>query len=327
MSFLVQINRLISLPNGIMENKVNICRLVTEFVNEDESGNAVGSANGVDEMRPLLAILRTGAPGEFEVLFARILKILLRRQVNREALGKQGITCVIHSLTRQVTEIGTAATEIGNMLLNAFYHQANVSLFVAEGGLPPLISLLRVSIDHNVLASVLGAMQGVCFTRQGKVAFRSEKEVCNCTLFSCRSSNDNCVKAVLRIVELLNPPMAIGQPATAAAYDIILVVRARAIGTLHNLSTDPVCLPMLVESGCIAPLVKCLRDSQCEVCHSAAGSLQNLARGPPGIREQVLEEEGLLVGLSDLLHSGDVKCQVQCRSLCMVTRIVIEVYV
>ena len=97
---------------------------------------------------------------------------------------------------------------------------------------------------------------------------------------------------------------------SVANLEIILVVKARATGTLHNLSTDPVCLPMLVELGCIAPMVACLRDSQTEVCHSAAGCLQNLARGAPTIRELVMSEEGLLVGLSDLLFSGDVNCQV-----------------
>jgi hypothetical protein len=56
------------------------------------------------------------------------------------------------------------------------------------------------------------------------------------------------------------------------------LVRARAVGCVHNISADTVALMVLREVGCIPALVSLLREHSPEVCQAAAGALQNMSR-------------------------------------------------
>lgn len=86
------------------------------------------------------------------------------------------------------------------------------------------------------------------------------------------------------------------------------VVRARAVGVIHNLSVDAVSIAPILETRCVPMLVALMRDSCAEICRSAAGTIQNLARDPVA-REQVVDG-GALEYLSDLLFASDITCQV-----------------
>ena len=56
-------------------------------------------------------------------------------------------------------------------------------------------------------------------------------------------------------------------------------------------------------------LVTLLHDPSAEICHAAAGTIQNLSRENTS-REMVLQIPESLVRLIDLLYASDCKCQV-----------------
>ena len=144
-------------------------------------------------MRPIFAALKnSNCIKEIELLFASVLKILLRKQVNRDAVGKIGFNAIIQCLSRQSLN-STSAAELGNAVLNACFDSNNVILYLNEGGLTPLLFLLRSS-DVLIQASVLGALQGICFTPAGKYSMRSNVEALSAICF-LMISNDMSVRA------------------------------------------------------------------------------------------------------------------------------------
>lgn len=88
-------------------------------------------------------------------------------------------------------------------------------------------------------------------------------------------------------------------------------VRARAVGVIHNLSVDAVSIVPIRETGCVSQVIHLMRDSSAEICHAAAGTIQNLSRDPD--TRAALVEEGALEYLSDLLFASDISCQVTPR--------------
>ena len=85
-------------------------------------------------------------------------------------------------------------------------------------------------------------------------------------------------------------------------------MRARATGTIHNISADAASLLLLREADCINPLINLLCDKSIEVCQAAAGTLQNMSR-------EVHSRRLILAGdaiepLTDLLLGSDMMCQV-----------------
>ena len=86
------------------------------------------------------------------------------------------------------------------------------------------------------------------------------------------------------------------------------MVRTRAVGCLHNLSTDNVSLLIIREAGCLPALVSCLRDGSSDICHAAAGALQNMSR--ENASRELLAQSDAVPLLTDLLLSSDVRCQV-----------------
>lgn len=87
------------------------------------------------------------------------------------------------------------------------------------------------------------------------------------------------------------------------------IIRARAVGCIHNISADSVSISMLREANSIPSLIQMLREHSPEICQAAAGTLQNLSR-------EVTARNLILAGnatplLLDLLFSNDPKCQVK----------------
>lgn len=87
------------------------------------------------------------------------------------------------------------------------------------------------------------------------------------------------------------------------------LVRARAVGCVHNLSADSASLSILRDMGCVPPLLALLRDHSPEVCQAAAGSLQNMSRETAS-RLMIIDADAT-TPLLDLLFSADVQCQVR----------------
>lgn len=85
-------------------------------------------------------------------------------------------------------------------------------------------------------------------------------------------------------------------------------MRARAVGTIHNLSVDVVSIAPIVECQCIGALTSLLRDPSIEICRAAAGTIQNLSRDI-SVRADIVNT-GAVDYLSDLLFANDITCQV-----------------
>ena len=173
MENLIAVNRLLSVPNGAITSYSNVVDNARCFISSFEK--SVPDEDTDDDLRPILSTLRNVTVSvEMELALASVLKILFRKKSNRDAIGKFGFASLVQCLTRQSLS-GVAAAELGNTVLNACFDSDNVLLFLAEGGLAPLLRLLRSS-DTVIQGSVLGALQGICFTVGGKYSIRSNMD-------------------------------------------------------------------------------------------------------------------------------------------------------
>jgi hypothetical protein len=191
MEALVLINRMISQPDGLSRNRDALKTHLEGFCEACSDPSSAASSEmmevaAADDLKPLLGTLggvggsgtATSAeiPAELEILVARTLRILLRKASNRGSLGKFGIKCIVRSVIKQTQKLTAAAAEVGNVVLNACYNGANVASYVEEGGVPPLLLLLR-SRDLAVQASVLGALQSVCYVSYGRHSIAHDQPV------------------------------------------------------------------------------------------------------------------------------------------------------
>lgn len=180
MDLLPLINRLVSQPNGLSRNKDDVKSKLIAFSERLSDPSAeLGSEASPDDLRPLLTALGEGGCAltvDLELSVARTLKILLRKPVNRDSLGKFGVRCIVQALMRQAQRVTAATPEIGNTTLNACYNGANVMLFLEEGCMAPLLQLLKAR-DTAVQRSTLGALQSLCFVSWGRMALLTEGDV------------------------------------------------------------------------------------------------------------------------------------------------------
>ena len=184
--YLSCLNGFLNQPNTFDRNLNNILLIGGKIVEDfDDKDKIYGDAARVDELRPILAAIAGSAstqelpPLEADLLLAKILKVLLRKPVNRLSLGKNGLTTLVRSLNRLHAERkGIVAAEMCNVILNTCYDGANVQLFLEVEGLKPLVLLLR-SRDPVVLASALGVIQGLCYVPSGRQRMRQETKVFN----------------------------------------------------------------------------------------------------------------------------------------------------
>lgn len=155
---------------------VDLCKLLcAEFENSPEM--TIGSNDCPDQFRPLLnSICEPCLHGDTRFLITKVLKILLRKELNRSGLGKVGVTAIVKSLSLCGSNPGLAA-EACNLVLNALYDGRNVQYFVEAGGVSVLFALLQAP-QERVHASALGAIQGVCFVPSGRHHIRSCRQVC-----------------------------------------------------------------------------------------------------------------------------------------------------
>lgn len=274
------INSFLSQPNAVSRDTHTFLDLAMKFIYAfEEKDRDFGEDSKSDELRPILALVGDSTAKfsvEIELVMAKVLKILLRKKSNRDALQKSGVVSLIRCLNRlSLMKRIEPAAEMCNVILNACYDGANVQYFIESEGIKPLSSFIK-SINTQLQSCAVGAIQGLCYVPIGRQSVR----------------NDPNITAIL--VSLLTKED--------------LVVRTRAIGAIHNLSVDIVSINPLRETGCIPTLVTLLRDSSLEICAASAGTLQNLARDPT-TRDELMAN-GAVDYLSDLLFSSDVPCQI-----------------
>ena len=154
---------------------VDLCKqLCREFENSPET--TIGSSDRADQFRPLLSsICEPCLHADTRFLITKVLKILLRKELNRSGLGKAGVTAIVKSLSLCGATPALTA-EACNLVLNALYDGRNVQYFVEADGVSVLFALLQ-SPQERVQASALGAIQGVCFVPSGRHHIRSCRQV------------------------------------------------------------------------------------------------------------------------------------------------------
>lgn len=275
MQHLTMMNRLVGQPDGASRHYKALLEEARAFHSQFKSPGAVFPSQQADEMRPILSALCSPLPVDLEMYLAKTLKILLRKSSNRQSLGRMGISLLVNALEKQVVSRTPAAAELGNVVINSCYNgDANVRSFVECNGLTPLLQLLRTQ-DIDLVQSVLGALQGICFVPYGRQFVREDFEALQIMCLHLESTDCD--------------------------------VRARAVGCIHNLSADAISLSLLRDAGCIRAVSALLRDSSPDLCRAAAGIIQNMSREP--LSREAFANEGAVPGLSDLLISSDVDCQ------------------
>jgi hypothetical protein len=133
----------------------------------------------------------------------QVLKIVSRKQLNRDSAGSATVAAVTAHLTAPLNT--RTAAEAANALLNLCYERDNVELAVRHGAAAALVPLLAGAAPQ-LQANAAGAVQSICFQKSGRAAMGG-------------------LDVVPQLVQLL-----------ASEHGKVGV---RAIGALHNLSSDP----------------------------------------------------------------------------------------
>ena len=86
------------------------------------------------------------------------------------------------------------------------------------------------------------------------------------------------------------------------------MVRARAVGVMHNISAEVSSLRMLRECMCISPVITLLTDFSPEVCQAAVGALQNMSREEES--RVFMLDHGVVGKLVSILFCDNMQSQV-----------------
>ena len=178
------------------------------FVRENETPGTSANykSREEDDLLPLLELVGS-VVDDHKLLSSALtcLKILSRKQQNRRAVVLEGFERLA-SCADFVANVPTLAAECANVVLNFCYEKRNVGLFLSCRGVDLLDRYLE-SKDAGVQASTAGALQSVSFHEEGRRQVRERGGL------------------LPKIVGLLGS----SDPK----------VKARAVGALHNLSSDP----------------------------------------------------------------------------------------
>jgi hypothetical protein len=275
---LADLQKLVSRHPDCAETKpMKLSNTLQAFVDANEE---VGSSpnyqnqNGdrLDEVMSLVSKPAVQKNCEVLLRVLKALKILSRKYDNRARLGPHIVGPLVEVLHQRPQAL--VAGEAANVILNICYERENVTLIMENGGVPPLVALLREP-EQELQANAAGAIQSICFQKEGRRFVRE-------------------LGAVPAVLPLLSSPS--------------LKVRTRAVGAIHNISSEAEAIRVIRRLHGIGPLVDLLRAPSATVCGSAAGALQNLSRESSS-REEI-RELGAVIPLSDLLLGEDVQAQV-----------------
>jgi len=231
-----------------------------------------------DDLSPILSALlyttesKNVHNSKFLLMLMKLLKILSRKVENRVGIPERSFQALISQLQHVNTKI---ATEIASVLLNACYEPENVEIVLSNGGGPALTKCLESS-DEELQACAAGAIQSITYQVRGRNFFEK--------------SAPNTVAALIRLVSSGNNR-----------------VRTRAVGALHNMSTDLGLVALLRNTDGVLPLVKLLEVSGGEAMRSAAGTIMNISRDT--VCRQQARDAGVIPLLLKVLFGDDVKAQ------------------
>mmetsp|Transcript_7612 Transcript_7612/g.25214 ORF Transcript_7612/g.25214 Transcript_7612/m.25214 type:complete len:334 (+) Transcript_7612:62-1063(+) len=265
-------------PNPIPDRRTKFVCMLQEFIAANENPNLSPNFRSQvpDVLDPLIGALKTEGYEEDEVLalsLLKVVKILSRKHENRVSMGDAGIRAVLRFL--QKPKNPRIAGEGANVVLNICYEKENVDSVLRCNGIAPLVKFL-ISEDADLQANAAGAIQSICFQEKGRLSVRD-------------------VGAIPPILELLDPSCAVK-------------VQTRAVGAIHNMSSDPDSIRIIRRQQGIPKLVELLRSDAPAICGSSAGALQNISREVAS--RNIIRDLGAIPLLANLLVVGDMQAQV-----------------
>jgi len=265
-------------PNPIPDRRMKLLSMLSEFIaaNENPHQSPNFKSNVPDRLEAFVTTMRDAAIVEDESLalaFLKVLKVLSRKHDNRMALGNEGIKVIMKFMINpKNTKI---AGEGANVILNICYEKENVTGVLKHGGVQPLVGFLR-SADQDLQANAAGAIQSICFQESGRTTVRD-------------------VGAIPDILNLLKDSCQVK-------------VQTRAVGAIHNMSSDSDSIRTIRRKDGIPRLVQLLSSDQPPICGSAAGALQNISREVAS--RKIIKDNGATPLLANLLTTGDMQAQV-----------------
>lgn len=231
---------------------------------------------------------------QLQLVLLKTFKILSRKASNRTLMGHDGclLALLLHlsSTPLSPTSSPNSATpdnpppisrstikaEGANVLLNLCYEPQNVlTLINRTPGCRLLIDFL-LDDDASLQANAAGAIQSICFTKEGRKCVRE-------------------LEGIQNLIPLLGKSDA--------------KVAQRSVGALHNLSADAESISFIRRYGGIPKLIALLRDESPMIAGSAAGAIQNVSRELAS-RMLLREMDGVVEPLAAMLSSDDVNAQV-----------------
>ena len=181
MDSLQSINKILRKPFGTTQHVNDLKKHFAEFLGKFEDTNMATSiafqrTTELDDLKPILACLEETMPPELDIQTTKILKVLLRKSVNRVSLGHLGMCTIVLVLQRHSRNRFILPVDICHVVLNSCYDSVNAQTFIDEGGLEPLLLLLNYT-DVNVLSALLSAIQTISYIPGGRRVLMLSREV------------------------------------------------------------------------------------------------------------------------------------------------------
>jgi hypothetical protein len=271
--------------------------LLSLFVtaNEDPNKSENYRSQEPDEIKVFLNMLMSceSSDPSLQLQLLKAFKILSRKASNRTLMGNDGciLAILLHlsssplSPTTSPTSTApetppisrsTIKAEGANVLLNLCYEPQNVSTLINRTpGCRLLIDFL-LEEDAALQANAAGAIQSICFTKEGRKSVRD-------------------LEGIQNLIPLL------GKPDTKVVQ--------RSVGALHNLSADGESISFIRRYGGIPRLIALLKEDSPLISGSAAGAIQNVGRELAS-RMLIREMDDVIEPLARLLSSEDMNAQV-----------------
>jgi hypothetical protein len=244
--------------------------------NQDPKHSANFASKEVDDFDALLRIIDIHFHHCVIILLVlKTLKILSRKKENRTNLSPMLVDAVQRIIATYNAD-SQICFEYANVILNLCYERENVPKIISRGCVSHLVRLLSSdhTTDFKLLAAVVGAIQSICFQKEGKEFIRQSG-------------------ALNQIVEFLGCSDA--------------TVRSRAVGALHNLSSELQVVIELRDCLAIPSLVSLLKDANVSIAASAAGCIQNFSRDEKCRCK--IREYGAVMPLADMLFINYLPAQ------------------
>eukprot|EP00026_Physarum_polycephalum_P007272 Phypoly_transcript_07330.p1 GENE.Phypoly_transcript_07330~~Phypoly_transcript_07330.p1 ORF type:complete len:343 (+),score=49.05 Phypoly_transcript_07330:107-1135(+) len=249
--------------------------------NEFVDANSAKTPQHADELSAILTTLayitesKSAGPSDvkFRFLLLKILRILSRRVENRQNLPSKCFKALVMQLQHPNTKI---ASEGASILLNICYEKSNVESVIAVGGLELLAPCLE-NEDEELKANAAGAVQSISYQKWGREYVQEH-------------SPEIVIGSLVRCLNSANARLC-----------------ARAVGALHNLSTNLELVLVIRDTNGIVPLVRVLSSQTGDTARSAAGTIMNISREAES--RKLVKEAGAVAPLTSLLFGSDVPSQ------------------